>query len=401
MSTLPTASSPPFLFRCARAVAVALLLPALLGACATTASVRGGSGDLNSARLEPYDGPLARIAVAAFEDKTRKGGAEIGTGLATMLTTALVNSNRFIVLERDVLDEVLREQDLGASGRVRGGTAAPAGEVEGAELLVIGAVTAFEPEALGIGGGLLGLGTLIGTAVLHESVREIPIAAATYTESYISIDVRVVDAATSRVLFSTTVDARGYDMGGGLIAEVGGGRSRLPLAFGGFQKTATEEAVRKAIDLAVAELARRTPTVYFRHRTEDFTSGRMAAFAYLDIPGLTGVRFGRQGVRVASNPAEWAALAAELGLQGQAAAPPVDFSSQRVAAVFAGVQTNPGSSVSLEKAVALPDRVELTAVLLSPPKGAEELKPTPALLHPMALARLESGAPVTVVWEAK
>jgi len=57
--------------------------------------------------------------VASFEDKTRKGGGDIGTGLSTMLTTALVNSNRFIVLERDVLDEVLREQDFGASGRVR------------------------------------------------------------------------------------------------------------------------------------------------------------------------------------------------------------------------------------------------------------------------------------------
>jgi len=395
MSTLP--AGPRF----ARGLIAALLLPLCLGACATTATVRGGDGgDINSARLEPYDGPKARIAVAAFADKTKKGDAEIGTGLATMLTTALVNSNRFIVLERDLLDEVLREQDLGASGRVRSDTAAPIGEVEGAELLVIGAVTAFEPDAMGVGGGIIGLGTLIGTAILHESNRNIPIAAATYKESYIAIDVRVIDAATSRVLFTTSIDAKGYDMGGGLIAGVGGGRSRLPLAFGGFQKTATEQAVRKAINLAVAELARRTPTDYFRHRSEDFAAGRMAAFAYLDVAGLTGERFERQGVRIAANPAEWAALAAELGLQGTAAAPPVDFSVQRVAAVFAGAQDLAGRSVSVEKAVAFPDRVELTAVLLAPPQGAAELKPTPALRHPMALVRLEKGAPITVAWKA-
>jgi curli biogenesis system outer membrane secretion channel CsgG len=381
--------------------AAALLLPLLLGACATTATVRGGSGGLDSARLEPYDGPRARIAVASFEDKTAKGGGEIGSGMATMLTTALVNSNRFLVLERDLLDEVLREQDLGASGRVRPGTAAPVGEIEGAELLAIGAVTAFEPESIGIGGGILGLGTLIGTAILHESNSNIPVAAATYLESYIAIEVRVVDAATSRVLFTTSIDARGYDWGGGVIAEVGGGRSRLPLAFGGFQKTATETAVRKAVELAVADLARRTPTEYFRHRAEEFSSGRMAAFAYLDLPGVTGERFAGPALRVASSPAEWAALAAELGLAGQAAAPPVDFSLQRVAAVFAGTQPGPGSSVSVEKAVAFPDRVELTAVLLPPPQGAGKLEASPALLHPMALVRLEQGAPVGVAWETQ
>lgn len=385
--------------RARRAAVPLLLLTLALGGCAPSATVRGGGGaGMDSVRLEPYDGPRARIAVASFEDKTKKGGAEIGDGMATMLTTALVNSNRFLVLERDVLDEVLREQDLGASGRVRAETAAPTGEIEGADMLVIGAVTAFEPDRMGIGGGLVGLGTLIGTAILHERNRNVPIAAAAYKESYVAIDVRAVDAATSRVLFTASIDAKGYDWGGGVITEIGGGRSRLPLAFGGFQKVAAEQAVRRAIDLAVAELARRTPAEYFRHRPEEFASGRMAAFAYLDVAGLTGERFAAAGLRVASTAEEWNALAAELGLAGAAAAAPVDFSAQRVAAVFAGVQAEPGGSVSVEKAVAHPDRVELTASLLPPPRDTGDLKATPALLHPMALVRLEKGAPVTLSW---
>jgi len=382
-----------------RRLAAAVLLPLALGACATTAGVRGAGGSgIESLRLEPYDGPKARIAVARFEDKTGKGVDEIGGGMATMLTTALVNSNRFIVLERDMIDEVLSEQDLGASGRVRADTAAPIGEIEGAELLVIGAVTEFEPERMGLGGGIIGLGTLIGSAVLHEKNQWLPVGAATYMESSISIDVRAVEAATSRVLFTTSIEAKGVDWGGGIIAEIGGGHSRLPLGFGGFQKTATEKAVRKATDLAVAELVRRTPVEYFRHHAEEFASGRMAAFAYLDLPGLTGERFERPDVRVASSPEDWAALAAELGLSGQAAAAPVDFSVQRVAAVFGGGQDAPGRTVSVEKAVAFPDRVELTASLLPPPKEVGKLAPTPALLHPMALVRLESGAPVSLVW---
>ena len=380
-------------------IAALLLAPLLAGACAAPqATVRGAPPGMDSVRLAPYDGPKARIAVAKFEDKTAKGAAEIGDGMATMLTTALVNSNRFLVLERDVLDEVLREQDLGASGRVQAATAAPIGEIEGAEVLVIGAVTGFEPEKMGLGGGIVGLGTLIGTAILHESNKSLPIAAATYTESFISIDVRAVDAATSRVLFTVSIDSKGIDWGGGVVAEIGGGHTRLPLAFGGLQKAATEKAVRKAIDLAVAELARRTPAEYFRHRAEEFASGRMAAFAYLDLPGLTGERFAEAGVRVASTPEEWGALAPQLGLSGKGAAPPVDFSAQRVAAVFAGAQDAPGKSVSVEKAVAHPDRLELTASIAPAPEGAEKLKPTPALLHPMALVRLEQGAPVSLAW---
>jgi len=384
-----------------RRTAAALLLPLALGACATTAQVRGGGGaGIEAAKLEPYNGPRARIAVARFDDKTGgKAAGSIGQAMATMLTTALVGTNRFIVLERDVLSEVIREQDLGASGRVRAGTEAPVGEIEGADLLVLGAVTAFEPEKMGVGGGIVGLGTLIGTAVLHSQNRNIPIAAATYKESYVAIDVRVVDARTSRLLFTVAVEGKGVDWGGGLIAEVGGGRSRLPLAFGGFQKTATEEAVRKAIDVAVVELVRQTPPVYLRHEATEYAAGQMLAFAYLDLPDLTGERFAEPGVRTAATAEEWAALAAEVGLTGAAAAP-VPFPAQRVAAVFAGRQLQVGRTVSIERAVGFPDRVEITAVVTPPPPGAAELKPTPALLHPMALLRLEAGPPVHVVWKS-
>jgi hypothetical protein len=103
----------------------------------------------------------------------------------------------------------------------------------------------------------------------------------------------------------------------------------------------------------------------------------------------------------ASTAEEWAALAVRIGFADKGAAPPVDFSVQRVAAVFAGTQGAPGSSVSVEKAVVYPDRLELTASILPPPEGAPELKPTPALLHPMALVRLERGAPVTLAWAVK
>jgi curli biogenesis system outer membrane secretion channel CsgG len=378
------------------------------GACAPTARITSGGPGIKTIQLQPYNGPKARIAVASFEDKTAKGHFRIGEGMATMFTTALVNSDRFIVLERDLIDDVIREQDLAAGGRVKAGTGAPVSEIEGAELMLTGAVTEFEPEKLGLGGGIIGLGTLVTSAILHEKNSHIPIAAATYIESHIALEVRLIDTATSRILASLTVEGYGQDWGGGVIAEVGGGRSRLPLAFGTFQKTATEKAIREAIDLAVAAVALKAPKELFNYADEDFANGRMLGFSFLDPPGLSGGNFPSQNLRTAASTQEWKALAAALGLSGTNAAPPVDFETRQVIAVFAGTQKEPGRNISIEKAVAYSDRVEITATLTDPSmpvevgNGKREKNNAPEdkrSCNPVALFHMERTAlPVTVVW---
>jgi len=142
---------------------------------AETASVSKPS--IDEVQLEPYDGPKARVAVYRFGDKSAKGGggysarvgwysAEIGNGMADMMNDALIQSNRFIVLDRQSLEDVLIEQDLGSSGRIRPETKANIGEIEGAELLIKGAVTEFEPGASGgEGSAALGLFGLPGALV--------------------------------------------------------------------------------------------------------------------------------------------------------------------------------------------------------------------------------------------
>jgi len=84
-----------------------------------TAMVTSGGGPgIAEAQAVPYNGPKARITVSKFVDKSAKGYYDIGEGMTDMLTTALFNTNRFIVLERGELGEVLLEQDLAASGRI-------------------------------------------------------------------------------------------------------------------------------------------------------------------------------------------------------------------------------------------------------------------------------------------
>ncbi|MFC1656961.1 CsgG/HfaB family protein [Candidatus Moduliflexota bacterium] len=377
-----------------------------LAACAPTARVVGVDTTVEPWLL-PYHGPKARIAVAHFDDRTAKGFDRIGDGLATMFVTALVNSGRYIVLERDLIDEVLREQDLAAAGQVKAGTGAPVGEIEGADILLIGAVTEFEPDKFGLGGAVIGLGTLIGTAAIHQKENNFPIGAATYRESHIAIDLRLVDSTTSEILAAVSIESTGRDWGGGVIAEVGGGYTRMPFALGGFQKSAAEKAVRKAVNLGVSAITLQAPHRFFRHGDEDFASERFLGFTFLDIPGITGEDFPVPGIHVASDAGEWAPLAGRLGMEEKDILPPVDFSTRRVVLIAAGRQGEPGRQISVERVVAFEDAVEMTLSLTPPApptgkgekNGEETASKGPSPLHPVALIDIEDGPPVRVRWK--
>ncbi|NBB91855.1 MAG: SH3 domain-containing protein [Gammaproteobacteria bacterium] len=244
-----------------------LCLLALLTGCpaaGTTTQVRdsGNAPSMDEARSAPYDGPQARIAVARFENKAGSTGnwwnPSIGDGMADMLTTALFNSGRFIVLEREAIDDVLAEQDLGASGRVRESTAAEIGEIEGAEILVVAAVTEFSENASGTRGSLGGsrIGRVIGGIAGGSS------------SAHMAIDLRIIDTNTSRILAATSVEgeARDFDLGGALAGYTGS--YALGGSLSSWQNTPREKALRQVIGKAVEEVVRRTPQRFYRHGSQ-------------------------------------------------------------------------------------------------------------------------------------
>lgn len=240
------------------AVAVGAAEAQIFGPKATVTNPEGKS--IDEAQQEAYDGPKARVAVNRFTDKTGKGwwtGA-IGDGMSDMLATALFHSNRYIVLERQTLGDVLREQDLGAAGRIKKGTEAPIGEIEGAELLITGAVTEFEGNQSGVGGGIGGIGGTTGR-VLGGILGGIK-------KAHMAIDVRVVDTKTSRIVAATSVEGEATDFAlGGALAGAGGGGA-LGGALGGWSKTPTEKALRVCIQEAVKFIMSKTPPTYYRHK---------------------------------------------------------------------------------------------------------------------------------------
>lgn len=211
-----------------RAAILTLLATVALAAC-TSAHVASSSGGptISEVRAEPFQGPKKRIAVKPFEYKAAKGAGDVGSGLSDMLADSLFNTNRFILVERERLQDVIEEQDLADTGRFRTETTVPKGELEGAELLIRGSVTQFEPNCRG------------GSLLLISG-----------KQACVSINLRIVDARTGRIVNSTTVDGTSGTGGVGLIFTT----SPLPIGLGAWSKTPMEEALRNCIEEAVRHI---------------------------------------------------------------------------------------------------------------------------------------------------
>ncbi len=136
-----------------------------------------------------------RVAVFVFEDKTDHhwhwwNGQPVGDGMADMLTTTLVKSGRYRVMERAQMDKILQEQGLAMSGAVTPQTAAQAGKVLGVELAIMGSVTEFGYKKVSTGGALKKIG--IGGSLGKRSAT-------------VAVDVRFVNTSTAEILMAESV----------------------------------------------------------------------------------------------------------------------------------------------------------------------------------------------------
>lgn len=173
------------------------------------------------------------IGVAEFKNETSAGWWSGGVGweLSGMLSNELSSSGDFRVLERNKLGNVLEEQNLAASGRVRSGTGAKMGQVTGADYLVFGTVTSYQENTASTGGGLSFHGISLGGKK---------------SEAYIAVDVRVVNASTGEVDFSRTIEGR--SSGGGMSVGLYRG------GFGGSLAHEENTPAGKAIRAALVEI---------------------------------------------------------------------------------------------------------------------------------------------------
>jgi curli biogenesis system outer membrane secretion channel CsgG len=168
-------------------------------------------------------------------------GWNVGGGVSAMLNTALAESGRFIVVERNALSQVLTEQQLAAKG-VSTGTAAPqTGNVIPAQYLVVGSVSEFGTSDSGsgvsLGGGLTS--ALTGGLSLNR------------TKGAVAFDLRVVNTRTGAAEASFKIRKEVSTTSVGLTTNYRG------IALGGnqFFSTPLGIATRDAMTEATTKIA--------------------------------------------------------------------------------------------------------------------------------------------------
>ncbi|HEC69531.1 MAG TPA: hypothetical protein ENI31_04540 [Candidatus Omnitrophica bacterium] len=207
--------------------------------------------------LPPYYGPKARIAIANFEVKAAKATGEVGSGLREMLITALVNSGRFRVVERQDLSAVMREQELKVSGAASGDSQVTTGAIKTADLIISAAVTEFEPQASGGGAGIGGGGG-VGSGILGGLLR------GALNKAHMALDIRIIDSSTSEIIAATRVQGEASDISGAIMTGflgswgLGGGLSM-------YKNTPMEKAIRVCIIEAVKYIAQAIPPSYYKY----------------------------------------------------------------------------------------------------------------------------------------
>lgn len=88
-----------------------------------------------------------KIVVLNFDDTDiSKAYAPVGKRVANYTIDKLVKSEVYVVVERDVIDKIIKEQNFGASGRVDKATAAEIGKIAGADLIIYGSVSKYKYE---------------------------------------------------------------------------------------------------------------------------------------------------------------------------------------------------------------------------------------------------------------
>ena len=228
------------------------------------ASSTGGYADTREERFEPSHEPMlpppsqpgaptpqAMIMIGDMQTKAANASSAIGDGLREMLITELHNSGLFIVVERIGLQSLAAEQALSRSRMAGSGMALPEGKMDIAEVMVMGAVTEFEPEAGGTG--------------INLGIARLPFSFGRKTSNaHMAMDIRVVDVTTGRVLGAKRIkgEASSSSTTVGIAPKVGGGR--IPVSLGSFQNTPMEAAIRESIAQSIDFISRSVPRKYYR-----------------------------------------------------------------------------------------------------------------------------------------
>ena len=195
--------------------------------------------------------------------------AEFARGLTEILTSVLVKTGRFSVLERSALAQLSAEHALAAHTTKE--TAVQAGALLGAQALIVGDVTGFTYHKSSLGGTLTNV--VKGLSVAGERVT-----------AEVTLDLRLVDAATGEVIHSAKGSGRAAQTG--VAADLVKEDKRYGTDFQ--TSTPLGQASRAAIQNAVVALAVGMPPIRWSGRVVDVREG----VVYVNAAELDGMKPG-------------------------------------------------------------------------------------------------------------
>jgi len=202
-----------------------------------------------------YQGNKARVVVGTIKPKADMCSNEMAAAIGEMLSTALFNTGKFIVLaSQEEVAELAEEIDFAQSGYVEQGKGPEAGLMEGADILITGAVTSFEPDAGGGGGGLSGLKKKAFGSLGVSSKK-----------AKMQMELKLIDIRTRRIIKAKKIKAESKswstDMtGGGWTDDIS-----LDGALGIYSNEPMEKAVRAALAKSVTMISKEVPKEYYRY----------------------------------------------------------------------------------------------------------------------------------------
>ncbi len=225
-------------------LSVAVLMGSLsVDALAQRTKVTSGKSDPG---LGEYKGLKHAIGVTDFENQAGwRGHWELGKNMSIMLESALADTERFVLVDRQNLGTVIAEQDLAASGRMaQAKQVAQTGVLRPAKYIATGAVTEVEESASGKDGGIGFAGVRVGGG------RQ---------EAQVTVIVKLIDSSTGEIVAQERVVGRA----GRTALRVGLSRGRLGTELGGFEKTPLGEAAQDCINAAAAFIAKKMEDMPF------------------------------------------------------------------------------------------------------------------------------------------
>ena len=166
-----------------------------------------------------------RLGIMRFDSKTYDVPDRMAAAITDIFGRVLFKSKGIMLVEREKLDEVMKELRLGMSGLVDEDTAAEVGKLAGCDYMLMGSITNLARASSGVAIPLFVVPVSVGSK--NQKVKA-------------TLDVRLVKVETGEIVFAETADGNASKSDTALSAYgVGVENSE----FGGIEGTAVANAV--------------------------------------------------------------------------------------------------------------------------------------------------------------